>query len=1136
MKLRPSISIRFATWLLLSLVALVSVLSSNAQPAGNVRPCAPMSSGMVSWWPAEGNADDIIGVNNGTLVGGASFADGEVGQAFSFDGSSGYVSIPDSPSLDLFTSSITIETWIKANQLTAKSGWMAIVAKGDSSWSLMDTAFANKVYLGLNGVSPSGDLYGTRNVNDGQWHHVAGVYDGTNMFLYVDGTLDASHPATGLITQNSYPMCIGAVAYPEDGVGTGYFFNGLVDEVSIYNRALTAVEIQAIYAAGGGGKCYTPTPAIYSQPTDQTVSVGGVANFSVAASGAPLSYQWSFEGTNIVGATNTLLTLTNVQLSQGGNYNVLVSNAYGSVLSSNAVLTVNPLPPCALVSSGMVSWWPAEGNADDIIGTNNGVVEGTLGFAPGEVGQAFLFNTINADVRIPATTSLNVGIGDGLTLEGWIDPSNALALNPLFEWNNGSGGLGVQFWEGAFASGNSSLYANLVDSSGNNNIIISSAGVVASNVFQHVALTYDKASGVATMYCNGAVVAQQTMGSFTPQTTYDLYLGRRISGADICTFSGLMDEVSIYNRALTAVEIQAIYAAGSGGKCYTPTPAIYSQPTNQTVYVGFTAAFSVAASGTPPLSYQWSFEGTNIVGATNTLLTLGNVQLSQGGNYNVLVSNAYGSVLSSNAVLTVNPLPPCALVSSGMVSWWPAEGNADDIIGTNNGVVEGTLGFAPGEVGQAFLFNTINADVRIPATTSLNVGIGDGLTLEGWIDPSNALALNPLFEWNNGSGGLGVQFWEGAFASGNSSLYANLVDSSGNNNIIISSAGVVASNVFQHVALTYDKASGVATMYCNGAVVAQQTMGSFTPQTTYDLYLGRRISGADICTFSGLMDEVSIYNRALTAVEIQAIYAAGGEGKCYTPTAPAIYSQPTNQTVSVGGVANFSVAASGTPPLSYQWSFEGTNIMGATNTLLTLGNVQLCQAGNYTVLVTNLYGSILSSNAMLTLTLDHFTWSTIPSPRFVNTPFAINIQAQDMTNGLFTNFTGTAILSSTNGVAVTPPVSGIFVQGMWTGSVVISQTASNLVLQADDGFGHFGLANPINVINLPNLGMMQSGNIALFMWPAGYSGFVLETSGNLSPATWVVVPYAPIQFGDEYFLPLTMTGTNGFYRLWFPGP
>jgi hypothetical protein len=66
--------------------------------------------------------------------------------------------------------------------------------------------------------------------------------------------------------------------------------------------------------------------------------------------------------------------------------------------------------------------------------------------------------------------------------------------------------------------------------------------------------------------------------------------------------------------------------------------------------------------------------------------------------------------------------------------------------------------------------------------------------------------------------------------------------------------------------------------------------------------------------------------------------------------------------------------------------------------------------------------------------------------------------------------------------------------------------------------------------------MFHSGNIALFIWPVGYSGFMLETSGNLSPATWVAVPYPPIQFGDEYFLPLNMTGTSGFYRLRFPGP
>jgi hypothetical protein len=251
---------------------------------------------------------------------------------------------------------------------------------------------------------------------------------------------------------------------------------------------------------------------------------------------------------------------------------------------------------------------------------------------------------------------------------------------------------------------------------------------------------------------------------------------------------------------------------------------------------------------------------------------------------------------------------------------------------------------------------------------------------------------------------------------------------------------------------------------------------------------------------------------------------------------PSITSQPTNQTVNVGGTATFNVTASGTVLLSYQWNFNGTNIDGATNTTLTLTNIQISQAGNYAVLVTNVYGSILSSNAVLTVTLDHFMWNPIPSPRFVNTPFAVIIQAQDMTNGLFTNFTGTAILGTTNGITVTPPVSGNFIQGVWTGSVMITQTASNLVLQADDGLGHFGLANPINVISLPWLGMLRSGNIALYMWPVGYPGFVLETSGNLSPATWVVVPYSPIQIGDQYLLPLNMSGTNGFYRLRFPGP
>ncbi len=118
--------------------------------------------------------------------------------------------------------------------------------------------------------------------------------------------------------------------------------------------------------------------------------------------------------------------------------------------------------------------------------------------------------------------------------------------------------------------------------------------------------------------------------------------------------------MSLYNRALSSNEIAAIYLAGSAGKCFTPTaPTITTQPTNQTVVVGQTASFSVTTSGTPPLSYQWTFDTTNIVAATNATLVLTNVQLTNAGIYAVVVSNPAGSVLSSNATLTVNPPPPC---------------------------------------------------------------------------------------------------------------------------------------------------------------------------------------------------------------------------------------------------------------------------------------------------------------------------------------------------------------------------------------------------------------------------------------------------------------------------------------------
>jgi hypothetical protein len=135
------------------------------------------------------------------------------------------------------------------------------------------------------------------------------------------------------------------------------------------------------------------------------------------------------------------------------------------------------------------------------------------------------------------------------------------------------------------------LYANLVDTSGISHSVSSGGGLLASQTFQHLALTYDKASGVAQLFLNGVIVQASTLGTFTPRTGSDLHIGYRPTAQ---SFNGILDEVTLYGRALTGAEITAIYNAGSAGQCSGPVtypPTITSQPAGyQAVWVGWTTS------------------------------------------------------------------------------------------------------------------------------------------------------------------------------------------------------------------------------------------------------------------------------------------------------------------------------------------------------------------------------------------------------------------------------------------------------------------------------------------------------------------------------------------------------------------
>ena len=229
----------------------------------------------------------------------------------------------------------------------------------------------------------------------------------------------------------------------------------------------------------------------------------------------------------------------------------------------------------------------------------------------------------------------------------------------------------------------------------------------------HVAVVYSNRQ--PALYVNG--VAVRTGLTSTHSSSPSTVLGE--SGYGFGYYAGLLDEVSIYGRALSGAEIQSIYNAGSGGKCES-SPVITAEPTNESVIVGTTASFSVGAGGTQPLTYQWLLNNNPILStsnstATNATLILSDVQLPQnGGLYSVLVSNAAGSTNSSNALLTVNLPPPCEVRTSWAGRLVEGEGNAHDTSGTNNGILVGGVSFTNGESERAFSFDGATGYVTSP--------------------------------------------------------------------------------------------------------------------------------------------------------------------------------------------------------------------------------------------------------------------------------------------------------------------------------------------------------------------------------------------------------------------------------------
>ncbi|PYS89261.1 MAG: hypothetical protein DMF62_07595 [Acidobacteria bacterium] len=400
--------------------------------------------GLVGYWPANGNADDIAGGNDGVLIGNAAFEPGYLDQAVSLDGINGYIEVPDSRELS-FTGPFTVQASIKIENDAVQQ---AVVEKYDEpglngyALRLID---GKVVAVVCNPSVRSEKVTGATAITTGVWHRVAAVYDGNNIKVYLDGKLDGSAATVYKPSDGDGSLKIGA-----RGDDANTRFAGLIDEVKIYNRALSAGETSA--------------------------------------------------------------------------------------------------------SSGLVSYWPADGNGYDVVGGNDGVLVNGATYRSGIAGQAFSFDGIDDLVSAP-TAGLPIGSGDR-TMAMWIMVDEFQTYVSFF------GGYGSLDENRAYLLGTTErlpFIANVGNSVEGNRPLDPGRWyhVVATSAWKNT----DQSS--VSLYLDGILINRRDLTVDTSSGT-QLYVGT-IPGkpGNYRKLKGAVDEIAVYDRALSADEIQTLFLANS---------------------------------------------------------------------------------------------------------------------------------------------------------------------------------------------------------------------------------------------------------------------------------------------------------------------------------------------------------------------------------------------------------------------------------------------------------------------------------------------------------------------------------------------------------------------------------------------
>jgi len=573
----------------------------------------PLSQGLVLHLPMDEGVstkvfDQSEHQNNGT-INGASWANGKFGKALDFDGTNDNVTVTRSPSLNLGLSSFSLCAWINTTD-----------SEGDiiNNWDGSNGCFLLMVYNAkLRGhIAMSGNanaIDSPSNVNDGQWHFVYQVVDGTKIYLYIDGVLVNSQTLSGIKSGIQNNVIIG------ERLTSGTNLDGIIDEVRIYNRALSAEEVRTLYL-NDEAEFSLKNGLVLHLPFSEAIGtkVGDLSQYlnNGTISGAVFMRPYENDTTNEGGAPIVIMddnAAADWTIDSGGSL---------SDDSDVKVKGVNSLKIVAIAGNTYVQrywasaqdfsgkdfiafWWYGINDSQNIIlrfhsgglGANYwqaSFVDNFSGwkriiipygrFTLG--GGSFLWNAVNyLQIILPTArtnyldrTIVDVGnwrFGEALDFDGTDDKVTVTDADSLSVtnqitiscWIKGDT-LANDAWNVPLSKGGTSSGAEeytFMIALNRLRLELYIGAMVAIDIYPttpfsngtwyHIVATYDGAN--MKLYVDGKLIGQQAQTGNLAQTAWDLLIGIRRDNSN--PFDGIIDEVRIYNRALSVEEIQSLY-------------------------------------------------------------------------------------------------------------------------------------------------------------------------------------------------------------------------------------------------------------------------------------------------------------------------------------------------------------------------------------------------------------------------------------------------------------------------------------------------------------------------------------------------------------------------------------------------